>query len=157
MRVGVITVSDRAYAGEYEDGSGPVIIDKLKSIDVAVEMRAVVPDNASMLRAALYSLVDDAGLDVIITTGGTGLSPYDMTPEVTASVLDREVPGIATALVVGGLARTQHAMLSRGIAGVRKRTLIINLPGSPKAAAEGMDILLPVLGHAIDMIAGKGH
>lgn len=155
MRAGVLTISDRAHAGVYEDRSGPVIAKRLAAMGATVVSQIIVPDSAPRIKAALVSLADDLSLDVIITTGGTGLSPRDVTPEATAAVLDREVPGIPVALVTAGLAKTPHAMLSRGVAGIRKGTLIVNLPGSPKAVTEGMDLLVTVLGHAADMMAGR--
>ena len=152
----VVTVSNRAAAGVYEDRSGPVLAELLRSADCIVDGPVVVPDGEPVeaaLREALAS-----GYDVVVTTGGTGLTPGDLTPEMTRRVLEREIPGIAEALrAAGAAAGVPSAILSRGIAGVAGRTLIVNLPGSTGGVRDGMAVLAPVLGHAISQINGGDH
>lgn len=151
-RVGILTVSDRGARGEYADGSGPVILQRISQrTPWEAAEQAIVPDEEGEIVAALRRWVH-AGLHLILTTGGTGFAPRDVTPEATRRVIEREAPGIAEALRAESLKITAHAMLSRGIAGIAGRTLIINLPGSPKAVAESVDILLPVLPHALDLL-----
>ena len=155
MRVGILTVSDRASSGAYQDQSGPLvaaIISERTSWQVAEQ--AVVPDQIDVIARTLISW-SDAELNLILTTGGTGFSPRDITPEATLQVIDREAPGIAEAVRQESLKITQHAMLSRARAGMRAKTLIINLPGSPKAVRESLNILVPVLPHALNLLAGQ--
>lgn len=151
-RVGILTVSDRGARGEYADGSGPLILQRLsgRAPWVVVE-QAIVPDDENSIADTLRRWLH-AGLHLILTTGGTGFAPRDVTPEATRRVIERDAPGIAEALRAESLKITPHAMLSRGVAGICGHTLIINLPGSPKAVAENMDILLPVLPHALDLL-----
>jgi molybdopterin adenylyltransferase len=151
---GVLTVSDSAARGDRRDESGPVIRHLLEQHGYNVLLHKTVPDEVQNVRDILIKWIDNTSMDVIITTGGTGLSPRDITPEATKSVIEREVPGIAEAVRIRGLDSTPRAMLSRGVAGVRGKTLIINLPGSPLAVAQGMEVLLPVLKHALDKIKG---
>lgn len=152
MNVGILTISDRASAGQYEDGSGPVIADVLANLTPwNVSHRAIVSDEMGEIAQTLLNWCDE-GVHLILTTGGTGFAPRDNTPEATRQVIEREAPGIAEALRAESLKITRHAMLSRGIAGIRGRTLIINLPGNPKACKESLDILLPVLPHALDLL-----
>jgi molybdopterin adenylyltransferase len=154
MRIGILTVSDRATGGEYEDASGPLIaaiIEKRTNWQVAYQ--EIVPDEISPIVQHLRQWCDQ-GLNLILTTGGTGFAPRDMTPEATLQVIDREAPGIAEALRQESLKITRHAMLSRARAGIHGDTLIINLPGSPKAVKESLDILLPVLPHALELLTG---
>lgn len=155
MRALALTVSNRVHAGVYDDTAGPVIIDVLRSLDFTVTSQ-VVPDG-DPVGAALRAAVAD-GIDVVITTGGTGLTPLDTTPEETRGVIDREIPGIAEAIRAYGV---EHAVptaaLSRGIAGVAGRTLIVNVPGSAGGARDGMAVLAPVLVHAVEQIAGGDH
>lgn len=151
-RVGILTVSDRAARGEYADRSGPVIAERLHRGGLwEVAEQAITPDEEEQIAEALRRW-RHAGLHLVLTTGGTGFAPRDVTPEATRRVIERETPGIAEALRAESLKITAHAMLSRGIAGIAGRTLIINLPGSPKAVAESMDILLPILPHALDLL-----
>ena len=155
--VGILTVSTRAARGEYEDLSGPLLAELLVSrTGWAVVETAVVPDNPAQITAVLQQW-RDLGLSLILTNGGTGFGPYDLTPEATRPVIEREAPGIAEALRAESMKITRHAMLSRGIAGISGRTLIINLPGNPKAIRESVDILLPVLPHALALINEKPH
>ncbi len=151
--VGLLTISDRSARGERPDASGPALVEALPTDRFTVIRRGIVPDDAHAIAEALREWAEDSAL--VLTTGGTGLSPRDVTPEATARVLDRLAPGIAEALRADGMTRTPFAMLSRGIAGVRGRCLIVNLPGSPKAVREGMAVLLPVLEHALALLAGE--
>ncbi|MFH1709176.1 MAG: MogA/MoaB family molybdenum cofactor biosynthesis protein [Planctomycetota bacterium] len=155
LRTAVITVSDRASRGEYADRSGPAICACLHAAypDMAIEA-VIVPDEAAAIRKALDRFADR---DWIITTGGTGIGPRDITPEVTAAFCDRPLPGIAEILRAESYRETPAAMLARGYAGVRGRTVVVNVPGSVKAAAFCARILTPVMAHARDMLAGKGH
>lgn len=151
-RVGVLTVSDRAARGEYEDLSGPSVVAGLGAdARWAVVAQAIVADEVAAITAVLTRWSDD-GLHLILTTGGTGFAPRDVTPEATQAILDRPAPGIAEALRAESLKITRHAMLSRGVAGIRQTTLIINLPGNPKAVTEQLAIALPVLPHALDLL-----
>ena len=152
-RAAVLTVSDRSAAGEREDASGPLLAGLLEQKGWVVSERRVVPDDAAAVAAALIDLAG-TGVPLILTTGGTGVAPRDVTPDATRSVADREVPGIAEALRAAGLGETPHAMLSRAMAVVRGRTLIVNLPGSPRGAESGFRTLAPVLDHAVALLAG---
>lgn len=156
LKAAVITVSDRASAGVYEDLSGPAIVGILQEefgSDIEVS-RKVVPDEEAPLTAALDAA---AGADIILTTGGTGLGPRDITPEVCRAWCGKDVPGIAEAIRIHSLSETPHAMLSRGYSGIRGGTLVITLPGSVKAVTSCTKYLLPVLPHAVKMMAGGGH
>jgi molybdenum cofactor synthesis domain-containing protein len=147
MRAGVVTVSDRSFRGQRPDVSGPVLARLLQAAGADVAETVLVPDDAPLIAQALVRLAD-AGCQVIVTTGGTGLSPRDVTPEATARVIDRRVPGMEEAIRQDSLKHTPFAMLSRGIVGVRGRTLILNFPGSPKAVQECFAVVEPVLAHA---------
>jgi molybdenum cofactor synthesis domain-containing protein len=156
MRVGVLTISDSVFGGEAEDWSGLAICDVLGSSELTADLvQATVPDDLDKITDLLRQWVDDHELDVILTTGGTGLGPRDVTPEATLAVVMIRVPGIEEALREQGRLKIPTAMLSRGIAGIRNQTLIVNLPGSPGGAREGADLLVPVLGHAVDLLHGK--
>ena len=154
----VITVSDRSARGEREDASGPGLAAEVEASGHRVVHRAVVPDDPEGLAALLRELADGAEApDLVLTTGGTGLGPRDRTPEATAAACERLVPGIAEAIRARSLAITPHAMLSRGAAGARRRTLIVNLPGSPSGARDGWEVLAPVAAHACAQLAGADH
>jgi molybdenum cofactor biosynthesis protein B len=146
----VLTVSDRASRGEYEDASGDALEELLRADGYEVERR-IVPDEASQIAAAIEDLA--AGAQVVLTTGGTGLAPRDVTPEATRTVLQREAPGIAEALRADSIAKTPHGLLSRGVAGVVGRTLVVNLPGSTGGCRDGYAVLRPALAHAVGLLS----
>jgi molybdopterin adenylyltransferase len=151
--VGILTASDRGARGEYEDLSGPAIRKLVEAeLQAKVLVMAVVPDDRAAIRDTLIEWVDSRGLDLILTTGGTGFSPRDITPEATGDVIERETPGFPEAMRAASLQITPHAMLSRARAGIRGRTLIVNLPGSPKAAVENLQTILPVIPHGIELL-----
>ena len=152
MRAAVLTVSDGVVAGTRLDESGDLLAALLASDGFDVERR-VVPDEAGDIAAALVELAEAA--DVVLTTGGTGVAPRDVTPEATRSVIDRDAPGIAEAIRADSLAKTPHALLSRGVAGVHGRTLVVNLPGSPGGCRDGVAVLRPALAHAVGLLAGE--
>jgi molybdopterin adenylyltransferase len=152
LRFGILTVSDRSARGERPDLSGPALQQQVISQGWLASQVDVVPDDFSVLQAILTEWTDRGDLDVILTTGGTGFSPRDITPEATLAIVDRQAPGLAEAMRAASLQVTPHAMLSRAVAGIRKRTLIVNLPGSPKAAAENLMVILPVLPHAVQLL-----
>lgn len=158
LRVAVITVSDRSARGEREDRSGAVLVEGVEASGGTVVRREVVPDDPEGLATLLLRICDAPGApDLVLTTGGTGLGPRDHTPEATGRVCERLVPGIAETLRARSLAVTPHAMLSRGVAGVRGRTLIVNLPGSPDGARDGWQVLAPVAAHAATQMHGGDH
>ncbi len=157
MKIGVLTISDRGSRGEYEDRSGPLIVSILQSRSPwQVSHQAIVPDEMTTIVEKLIAWADE-GVNLILTTGGTGFAPRDITPEATRRVIERETPGIVEALRAESRKITQHAMLSRAVAGIRGQTLIINLPGSPKAVRENLDVLLPVLPHALELLTDAPH
>ena len=157
IRCAVLVISDSTHAGEREDRSGLVIRESLEHQPVDVTVYEILPDDRTIIAQKLEMLADSGEIDLILTTGGTGLGPRDVTPEATKEVIDREVPGITEMVRAYGSQRTPHAMLSRSLCGQRGETLIINLPGSSRGASEGMDALLPGLLHAFPMIRGEGH
>jgi molybdenum cofactor synthesis domain-containing protein len=155
IRLGVVTLSDRGASGAREDRSGDLICELLEpALDGRVVARKILPDERSVIERALLRLCDEEICDLVVTTGGTGLSPRDVTPEATLEVIDREIPGMAESMRAAGLAHTPHAMLSRGICGMRGGTIIINLSGSPRAVQEQLEVLLPALPHAIQTATG---
>lgn len=151
----IITLSDRAFRGEYEDKSGPAIREILNNEGFRIIEEMVLPDEKALLKQQLVRLCDQRQVSVIFTTGGTGFSARDITPEATIDVCDRMAPGIAEAMRAGSMQITPKAMLSRQVSGIRKKTLIINLPGSPKACREDLDIILPALGHGLGILRGS--
>lgn len=153
-RAAVVTVSDKGAAGEREDTSGVVVGEILEAAGIGVVRREIVPDEADPLRDLMVSLCEE-GLDLIVTTGGTGLSPRDVTPEATLAVIDREIPGMAEAMRAESLKVTHHAMISRAVCGLRGGTLIINLPGSPAGARENLRVVMPAIPHAIEVARGR--
>ena len=153
-RAGILTLSDAGARGERIDTSGPAIHERLAALNIAADRAAIIPDDPETIEATLRRWVSD-GLDLILTTGGTGLGPRDHTPEATRRVIDREAQGIAELMRAAGLAHTPMAALSRGLAGLAERTLIINLPGSEKAVRENLAAIEPILPHALQLIRGQ--
>ncbi len=154
MRFGVVCVSDRCAAGTHEDKSGPRILELIAPL-AQESLYRLVPDEKEQIKDVLKSLADTDHVDIILTTGGTGFAPRDVTPEATTAVVDRLAPGISEAIRMKSLAVTNRAMLSRAVSGIRGKTLIVNLPGSPKAVAESLEVLLPVLDHAVETLSGN--
>jgi molybdopterin adenylyltransferase len=154
MKTALIVLSDRAASGERADECIPLMRERLGA-GYEIVREAVLPDDAGALQAELINLCDSGAASLVLTSGGTGISPRDRTPQATAAIVDYEVPGIAEAIRAASIAIVPTAMLSRAIAGVRHRTLIVNLPGSPKAVAETMGVLLPALPHALKQLSGE--
>ncbi|HET9913389.1 MAG TPA: MogA/MoaB family molybdenum cofactor biosynthesis protein [Anaerolineales bacterium] len=152
LRFGILTLSDRSSRGERADSSGPALADLIQAEGWSVVKQSLLPDEESAIRELLISWADSGELDVILTTGGTGFSPRDVTPEATRAVIEREAPGLAEAMRAASLKITPHAMLSRVVTGIRRRTLIVNLPGSPKGAVENLQVITPVLSHAVQLL-----
>ncbi|MBL7494794.1 MogA/MoaB family molybdenum cofactor biosynthesis protein [Frankia sp. CNm7] len=154
-RASVVTVSDRAFHGTYADRSGPLLADGLAGLGFLVDAPVVVPDERDQIVAALRAALS-AGADLVVTTGGTGLAPRDVTPEATADVVERDVPGLAEALRAAGRAKVPTAVLSRGLAGATGRALVVNLPGSTGGVRDGLEVLGQVVGHALAQLRGAG-
>ncbi len=153
FKIGILTLSDKGARGERVDESGPLLSQMVAALGDVVRYQ-VIADDVDTLVMMLTRWIDDLHLDLILTTGGTGLSPRDLTPQATESILDYQIPGMAEAMRAASLVKTPHAMLSRALVGVRKQSLIINLPGSPKGAGENFSVLLPVLPHALEKLKG---
>ena len=152
IKTGVLIISDRSYRGEREDATGPLLIEHIRSKGWSVSEFNIIPDEKQVIKQTLINLTDQTDIDLIITSGGTGLSPRDVTPDVTAEVCDIAIPGLVEHMRMEGLKYTRHSLLSRAYAGVRGRTLIINLPGSPKGAIQNLSAIDDVLAHAVDLI-----
>ena len=150
--VGILTISDKGSTGERQDKSGEAIREVLSGMDVSIAHYDMIPDEKDLIVEKLVEWADKGNLDVIVTTGGTGLTPRDVTPEATLAVVDRIVPGFAEAMRAESLKKTPHAMLSRAVVGTRGKCLIINLPGSPKAVRECLQVILPALPHAVETL-----
>ena len=152
IQFGILTLSDRSSRGERADSSGPALARLIEAQGWMIAKQSLLPDDESAIRQILAEWADSGELDVILTTGGTGFAPRDVTPEATRAVIDREAPGLAEAMRAESLTITPHAMLSRIATGIRKKTLIVNLPGSPKGAVENLQVILPVLPHAVQLL-----
>ncbi len=154
IRAAILTMSDKGFRGEREDKSGQVIKEMIISLPAEVVNYEVIPDEKEIIKKKLIHLSDIVKTDIIITTGGTGLSPRDVTPDATLEVIEKEVPGMAEAMRGESLKKTANAMVSRAVVGVRGETLIVNLPGSPKAVRENLSVILPAIPHAIEKLKG---
>ena len=152
LRFGILILSDRSARGERADSSGPALTRLIEAEGWSVSKQSLLPDDETSIREILVDWSDSSELDVILTTGGTGFSPRDVTPEATRAVIERDAPGLAEAMRAASLRITPHAMISRIVTGIRKKTLIINLPGSPKGAVENLQVVLPVLSHAVQLL-----
>lgn len=153
----ILTISDRCSKGERQDESGKAIQELLKKIPLELVKYEIIPDDVELIKKKLIEYADELKIDLVLTDGGTGFGPRDVTPEATKAVIDKEVPGIPEAMRLECLKYSRRSMLSRSAAGIRGKTLIVNLPGSPKAARESLETVLDTLVHALDMIAGKDH
>ena len=151
----VLTVSDRSFRGERPDAGGPLVAEMLKNAGYEVVTTAIVPDEQDQIEEKLRQIADSGEIQLLVTTGGTGFAPRDVTPEATLSVCERLTPGIPEAMRYASMQVTNRAMLSRAQAGIRKGTLIINLPGSPKAAKDNLEAVLPAIGHGLEMLSGR--
>ena len=155
MLVGILVISDRGWSGERPDKSGQVAKELISRLGVEVVKYEVVPDETEVISKQLREWSDTVGLDLIVTSGGTGLSPRDVTPEATLAVIDKIIPGLTEAMRMATMKRKPEAILSRAVAGSRGKCLIVNLPGSPKAVKECLEVILPVLPHALEVLGGK--
>ena len=154
IRFGILTLSDRSAKGERPDASGLALAELIHAQSWSIAKQAILPDDEAAIRTTLIEWVDSGEFDIILTTGGTGFAPRDITPEATRSIIERDAPGLAETMRAESLKKTPHAMLSRALAGIRDRTLIVNLPGSPKGAVENLQTILPVLRHAVQLLTG---
>ncbi|MEI6125454.1 MAG: MogA/MoaB family molybdenum cofactor biosynthesis protein [Pseudomonadota bacterium] len=154
MSTGVLTISDKGFAKEREDTSGPAVCELLKSIGAVIERFEIIPDEIQAITAKLMEYADTLQLDLVVTTGGTGVAPRDITPDATRKVLDKDIPGMAEAMRMESFKKTPHAVISRAMAGIRKKTLIINLPGSPRGATENLQVVLQAIPHTVKKIKG---
>ncbi len=157
MRFAILTISDRSSRGERADLSGKALADVIAGQGWQVTQMGIVPDEVSQIQRQLTQWADQKAADVILTTGGTGFSPRDVTPEATSVVIERLAPGLAEAMRAASIAKTPHAMLSRAVAGIRGTVLIVNLPGSPAGAVENLQVILPVLPHAVELLSSSPH
>ena len=155
IKVGILTISDKGSRGEREDLSGKVIEEVVKKINGEVKYYQIIPDEKDIIQEELMKAVDNLRLDLILTTGGTGLGKRDVTPEATLAIIEKEVPGISEIIRSESFKKTNRAILSRGVSGVRKESLIINLPGSPKGVRESLEIVLEALPHGIEILKGQ--
>lgn len=154
ITAGILTISDKGSRGEREDLSGREIERMIKGLPAEVKAYEIIPDEVDIIRTRLIEFVDEKGLDIVLTTGGTGVSPRDVTPEATRSVIEKELPGMAEAMRLESLKKTPTAMISRAVAGIRRQSIIINLPGSPGAVRENLSVVLPALSHAVEKLKG---
>jgi len=155
IKVGILTISDKGSRGEREDLSGKVIEEVVKKVNGEVKYYQIIPDEKDIIQEELIKAVDNLHLDLILTTGGTGLGKRDVTPEATLAIIEKEVPGISEIIRSESFKKTNRAILSRGVAGIRKESLIINLPGSPKGVRESLEIVLEALPHGIEILKGQ--
>lgn len=156
-KVAILTISDRCSRGEREDVSGKIIQGLIKNLPLEVVKYEIIPDEVDIIKAKLIDYSDKLKVNLVLTDGGTGFTPRDLTPEATMAVIDKEVPGIPEAMRSECFKSSPRAILSRAVAGMRGRTLIINFPGSPKAVKESLEVIMDIIVHALDMIAGKEH
>jgi molybdopterin adenylyltransferase len=154
IKVGILVISDKASRGERQDESGPIMKEMVKKLPAEVSEYKIIPDEKDQIKKNLLNWVDKLRLDLILTSGGTGIGMRDVTPEATKEVIEKELPGFEEAMRIKGLEKTPFSMLSRAIVGTRKKSLIVNLPGSPKAVKENLEAILPAVKHGIEILKG---